>query len=247
MDLQSKIKADGTLERYKVRLVAKGYTHSYGIDYLENFAPMAKMTTIRILISLAATFGWKLQQLDVKNDFLHGDLEEEVFIELPLGFQQGGAGKTCRLKKALYGLKQSPQAWFGRFSKAIKSMGYHQSKEDHTPFIKHLGGTVTALLVYIDDIVVTGNNEEQQQQLLKQNLAKDFEIKDLSVLKYFLRIEVAYSKTGIFLSQRKYVLDLLAKIGLIGGKGVGTPVDPNTKLQENPTRERSEIKEDFNG
>ena len=81
-----KYKADGTLERYKDRLVAKGYTQVYGIDYLEMFSPMAKMTTIRILISLVVHFGWKMQQLDVKNSFLHGELEEDVFVELPPGF-----------------------------------------------------------------------------------------------------------------------------------------------------------------
>lgn len=118
-----KYKADGTFERYKARLVVKGYTQSYGIDYLETFAPVAKMTTIRVLISLAANLGWKLQQLDVKNAFLHGDLEDEVFMELPLGFSHNKEGQVCRLKKALYGLKQSPRAWFGQFSTAMHKMG----------------------------------------------------------------------------------------------------------------------------
>ena len=91
--------------------MAKGYTQSYGIDYLETFAPVAKMTTIRALISLAANLGWKLQ-LDVKNAFLHGDLKEEVFMELPPRFSHNKEGQVCKLKKALYGLEQSPRAWF---------------------------------------------------------------------------------------------------------------------------------------
>ena len=101
-----KYKADGTLEMYKAQLVAKGYTQSHGIDYLETFGLVAKITTVRILISLVATFGWQLHQPDIKNAFLHGDLEEEVFMELPPRLQQG-VGKICRLKKALYRLKQS--------------------------------------------------------------------------------------------------------------------------------------------
>ena len=121
-----KYKADGSLERYKARLVAKGYTQTYGVDYQETFAPVAKMNTVRILLSLAAIFGWSLQQFDVKNAFLHGDLEEEVYMKAPPGYDGNlGKNKVCRLKKALYGLKQSPRAWFGRFTKVMTGIKYN--------------------------------------------------------------------------------------------------------------------------
>ena len=120
-----KYKSDGLIERYKARLVAKGFTQSYGIDYQETFAPVAKLNTIRVLLSLAANLNWQLCQLDVKNAFLNGDLTEEVFMDIPLGFERVyGMGKVCRLRKSLYGLKQSPRAWFDRFSKAVKCHGY---------------------------------------------------------------------------------------------------------------------------
>jgi len=121
-----KHRADGTINQFKASLVAKGYTQSFGIDYQETFAPVAKMNTIRVLLSLAANFSWPLKQFDVNNAFLHGDLEEEVYMQLPPRFNiSQSSGKVCRLRKALYGLKQSPRAWFGRFTEAMKRIGYH--------------------------------------------------------------------------------------------------------------------------
>ena len=156
-----KYKSDGTLDLYKTRLVAKGYTQTYGIDYEETFALVAKMNTIRIILS----FGWAMHQFDVKNAFLRGSLEEEVYMEIPPSYGAINEGnKVCILKKALYGLKQSPRAWFGRFTQAMVSLGYRQSQGDHTLFIKHSqNGKLTLLLVYVDDIIITGDDEIEKQ------------------------------------------------------------------------------------
>ncbi|KAL0421755.1 UNVERIFIED_CONTAM: Retrovirus-related Pol polyprotein from transposon RE1 [Sesamum latifolium] len=182
-----KYKADGTIERYKARLVAKGYTQTYGIDYMETFAPVAKINTVCILLSLAVNLNWYLHQFDVKNAFLHGDLQEKVYMDLPPGCNMHlkYSKQVCRLKKALYGLKQSPRAWFGRFTKSMKSFGYKQSNSDHTLFLKHNKEKVTALIVYVDDMIVTGNDPEERKALQK-HLAREFEMKDLGQLKYFL-------------------------------------------------------------
>ena len=127
-----KSKADGSVERYKTRLVAKGFTQTYGINYQETFAPVAKINSIRVLLSLVVNSNWPLYQLDVKNAFLNGDLEEEVFMSPPPSFEESfGVGKVCKLKKSLYGLKQSPRAWFECFGKVIKHYGYTQSQPDH--------------------------------------------------------------------------------------------------------------------
>ncbi|CAL8996419.1 unnamed protein product [Prunus brigantina] len=233
-----KLKADGSVERYKARLVAKGYTQRYGIDYQETFAPLAKIKTIRILLSLAANLDWALHQFDVKNAFLHGDLEEEVYMDLPPGcnFTRDKGNQVCKLKKSLYGLKQSPRAWFGRFTKSMKFFGYTQSNADHTLFLKRDGKKLTALIVYVDDIVVTGNDTGEQLKLQKY-LSQEFEMNDLGDLKYFLGIEVARSANGICLSQRKYVLDLLAETGLLGCKPADTPIEMNHKLCEGMDQE----------
>lgn len=188
------------------------------------------MNIVRILLSLGSCYGWPLMQLDVKNAFLYGDLEEVVFMEPPPGFNNGVAGQVCRLRKALYGLKQSLRAWFDRFSKAMKSMGHWQSRGDHTLFIKHSKkGSLIALLVYVDDIIVTGDDIEEQQQL-KKDLAREFDLKDLGKFRYFLGIEVAYSKDDIFLSQRKYPMELLEETRMLGGRTTDTPLEPNLKL-----------------
>uniref|UniRef100_A0A2N9EG31 Integrase catalytic domain-containing protein n=1 Tax=Fagus sylvatica TaxID=28930 RepID=A0A2N9EG31_FAGSY len=226
-----KYKADGTIERCKARLVAKGYTQTYGIDYTETFAPVAKINTFRILLSLAVNLDWPLHQFDVKNAFLHGNLQEEVYMELPPGcnLQTEGNKQVCRLRKSLYGLKQSPRAWFGRFTSFMKSIGYKQSNSDHTLFLKHNEEQITALIVYVDDMIVTGNDLEERKTL-QEHLAREFEMKDLGELKYFLGIEVSRSKKGIFLSQRKYALDLLNETGMTACSPASTPMEENLKL-----------------
>ncbi|BBH08684.1 ABC-2 type transporter family protein [Prunus dulcis] len=225
--------ADRSIERYKARLVAKGYTQTYGIDYEETFAPVAKLNTVRVLLSLAANLDWPLHQFDVKNAFLHGELTEEVYMDIPPGYNTTQTGTVCRLRKALYGLKQSPRAWFGRFTMAMKNNGFKQCNSDHTLFLKHRKGKVTALIIYVDDMIITGNDKQEISQL-QDYLATEFEMKDLGGLKYFLGIEVARSQQGIFLSQRKYVLDLLTDTGMLDCKPADTPIVQNHHLGEYP-------------
>ncbi|RVX07945.1 Retrovirus-related Pol polyprotein from transposon TNT 1-94 [Vitis vinifera] len=228
-----KYKADGNVDMYKARLVAKGFTQSYDIDYQETFAPVAKLNTVRVLLSLAANLDWSLHQLDVKNAFLNGDLEEEVYMDIPAGLETtSNFNKVCRLRKSLYGLKQSPRAWFERFTKVVKRYGFVQCQSDHTLFVKHfLEGKLAIIIVYVDDIILTGDHEEKID-LLKKLLTKEFEIKDLGNLKYFLGMEIARSKKGIAVSQRKYVLDLLNETGMLGCKPAETPMDTTVKLEE---------------
>uniref|UniRef100_A0A2N9EIQ9 Integrase catalytic domain-containing protein n=1 Tax=Fagus sylvatica TaxID=28930 RepID=A0A2N9EIQ9_FAGSY len=198
-----KYKADGSIDRYKARLVAKGFTQTYGIDYLETFSPVAK-----VLLSLAANLDWPLHQLDVKNAFLHGDLDEEVYMDIPPGYTGSAENQN-----------------------SMRKYGYRQSNFDHTLFLKHRQSKVTALIVYVDDMIITGDDAEEISRLQEQ-LSTEFEMKNLGGLKYFLGIEVARSERGIFLSQRKYVLDLLTEVGLLECKPVDTPIVQNHRLGE---------------
>jgi hypothetical protein len=175
-----------------------------------------------------------LYQLDIKNAFLHGDLEEEIYMEQPPGFvAQGESGLVCKLQKSLYGLKQSPRAWFGKFSKVIQQFGMIRCEADHSVFFRRSSlNKVIYLVVYVDDIVITGDDQEGIKDL-KKHLFNNFHTKDLGRLRYFLGIEVAQSKDGIAISQRKYVLDILEETGMLDCKPVDTPMDPNVKLLQN--------------
>nr|XP_025703200.1 uncharacterized protein LOC112803971 [Arachis hypogaea] len=160
----------------------------------ETFAPVAKINTIRVLLSLVSNLNWPLQQFDVKNAFLHGELFELVYIDLPPGcmIPEKHTQKVFRLKRSLYGLKQSPRTWFGRFTKSMKAFGYNQSNADHTLFLKKQHGKITVLIVYVDDMVVTGNGPEERKAL-QSYLFKEFKMKEFGPLKFFLGIEVSRS------------------------------------------------------
>lgn len=222
--------SDGSVERYKARLVAKGFTQMEGVDYQETFSPTAKMITVRCLIALAAARRWPLFQLDVNNAFLHRDLEEEIYMIPPPGLRrQGEEHLVCRLHKSLYGLKQASRQWFAKFSVTIQSAGYIQSKADYSFFTRRQGKSFTALLIYVDDILITGN-DSASISALKKFLNSQFRIKDLGDLKYFLGIEVSTSAHGIFISQRKYVLEIIKDAGLLGAAPVDTPMERGLKL-----------------
>nr|KYP61339.1 hypothetical protein KK1_015826 [Cajanus cajan] len=152
-------------------------------------------------------------------------------MEQPPGFvAQEECGLVCRLRRSLYGLKQSPQAWFGKFSHIVQSFGLKHSEVDHSVFYCHTSsGKCVNLIMYVDDIVITGNDSVKISQL-KRHLVNHFETKDLGYLKYFLGIEVAQSKEGIVISQRKYALHILEETGMINCKLIDSPMDPNKKL-----------------
>lgn len=154
--------------------------------------------------------------MDVHNAFLHGDLDEEVYMKPPPGFK-APANKVCRLRKSLYGLKQAPRCWFEKFSKALKAYGFKQSLSDYSLFTYKKGTTMLNVLIYVDDLIISRSTKEVTTSF-KQYLSPCFHMKDLGSLKYFLGIEVARNSEGIYLCQRKYTLDIITEAGMLGAK-----------------------------
>ena len=167
-----KYNADGTLDKYKARLVAKGFSRREGIDYEETFVPTTKMSTIRLVLAISAQNGWKVHQMDVKSAFLNRDLEEEVYMYQPHGFQVSWEEHlVCRLKKALYGLKQAPKAWYIKIDRYLDEQGFQRSPSDSNMYVKRVGNNIIILVIYFDDIIIIGSEASAITQI-KCNMCK---------------------------------------------------------------------------
>ncbi|KAI0525179.1 hypothetical protein KFK09_004571 [Dendrobium nobile] len=183
---KTKLKIDGTIARYKARLVSQGCSQQYGLVYLQTFSPVAKLPTIRILLSVATNFKWDIIQLDVSNAFLLGHLKDNVYMSQPSGFKDSlHPDYVCLLKKSIYGLKQSPRQWFETFSTYLLTYGFKHSTADPSLLIYNKQSAVLYILVYVDDILLTSNDTTVINHLLN-GLSHKFRMKNLGRISYFL-------------------------------------------------------------
>ncbi|CAM9000675.1 unnamed protein product [Rhodiola kirilowii] len=187
------------------------------------------MSTVRTFLAVASVKNWEVHQMDVHNAFLHGDLEEEIYMKIPPGFHKNNTDKVCRMKKSLYGLKQAPRCWFEKLSTALEKYGFKQSYSDYSLFTLSKGSVQLNVLVYVDDMIVAGNNTFELNSF-KAYLSQCFKMKDLGALEYFLGLEVARNKEGFYICQRKYALDIILETGLLGAKPADFPMEQNHKL-----------------
>jgi len=156
---KTKYKPDGSVERHKARLVIRGFEQVKDKDYKHTFSPVAKLTTVRLFIAIATAFQWPLHQLDINNAFLHGFIDEEVYMLPPQGYFKAQPGQVCKLQKSLYGLKQASRQWNIELSKLLITQGFQQSKNDYSLFTRHTQGKSLFVLVYVDELLVSGDDE----------------------------------------------------------------------------------------
>jgi hypothetical protein len=223
-----KRKGDGSLDRYKARLVAKYFKQWYRIDYEDTFSPVVKAATIQIILSIVISGGWCLRQLDMQNVFLHGILEEDVYMKQPPGYKDKSLPHyVCKLDKAIYGLKQAPRAWYSILSEKLLQLGFHVSKAGTSLFFYNRGGVIIFLLVYVDNIIVASSS--QGVSALLKDLGAEFALKDLGQLHYFLGIEVKQQDGELHLSQMKYASDILRHADMQNCKLVTTMLPVSEK------------------
>ncbi|GJV67090.1 retrovirus-related pol polyprotein from transposon TNT 1-94 [Tanacetum coccineum] len=208
-----KVKLDeyGDVLKNKARLVAKGYRQEEGIDFEESFAPVARIEAIRIFIANAATKNMIIYQMDVKTAFLNGDLQEEVFVSQPEGFEdQDNPTHVYRLKKALYGLKQAPRAWYDTLSKFLLANNFFKGAVDPTLFTRKSGKHILLVQIYVDDIIFASTDHNACHINAKEMNFK-FQMSMLGQMSFFLGLQVSQSPRGIFINQAKYALETLKK------------------------------------
>jgi hypothetical protein len=182
--------ANGEVERYKAKLVARGFTQTYGVDYNETFVPVTKLTSIRCILVLAALDDMEIHQMDVKTTFLNGKFEDEIYMEQPQGFvHQGGEHLVCKLHKSLYGLKQSLRAWNQNLDVFLKNIEFMNNEADPSVYVAQVRDVKFFIVVYVDDLILVCNDQNKLLQI-KEELSQKFEMKDLGELHFFFGMEL---------------------------------------------------------
>ena len=228
-----KMKPDGSIDKYKARLVIKGYRQKEGLDYFDTYSPVTRITSIRMLIAIAAIFNLEIHQMDVKTAFLNGELDEEIYMEQPEGFSvPGQEQKVCKLVKSLYGLKQAPKQWHEKFDKEMLSNGFKTNECDKCVYTKSTQKGYVIVCLYVDDMLIIGSNHDMIQST-KNVLSSKFDMKDMGIADVILGIKISRTSDGYILSQTHYIEKILDKY-IKGDLNVArTPVDLTLHLSKN--------------
>ncbi|KAG8472509.1 hypothetical protein CXB51_035268 [Gossypium anomalum] len=219
--------------RYKARLVAKGYSQIPKVDFTDVFSPVVKHSLIRALLGIVAMHDLELEQLDVKTAFLHGELEEGIYMQQPEGFiVLEKENYVCLLKKSLYGLKQSPRQWYKRFDSFMTSHDFKKSSFDSCVYFKkNIDGSFVYLLLYVDDMLIAAKDKGEIRKV-KAQLSEEFEMKDLELVKKILGMEILRDRkiSKLYLSQKGYIKKVLCRFNMQSAKPVSTPLTTYFRL-----------------
>lgn len=231
-----KVKRDknGNPERFKSRLVAKGFSQKEGIDYFETFSPVIRHSTLRFLIALSAKYSFEIHHLDVATAFLNGELKEEIYMTQPEGFvQKGEETKVCRLKRAIYGLKQSARAWNEKLNQSFIGLGFKRSKLEYCVYFKRVNDKIIIIATFVDDLFCFSDGSNLIKET-KSELMRQFKMTDLGIASYFLGVNmVTDPKTGdISLDQKQYILKLLKQYGMEDCNPISTPMEVRSKIEQ---------------
>jgi hypothetical protein len=241
--LKKKFKADGSLDKYKARVVAKGFTQQSGVDFIDTYSPVTKFTSVRIIMSIVTKFDLELHQLDVKTTFLNGELKEDIYMVQPEGFHVNGhEEKVYKLKRSLYGLKQSSRQWYLKFHEAIIEISFKVSPLDHYVYIYNDNDKLTILSLYVDNILLTRNCSEMIQRT-KNFLGAKFGMKDMGDATV-LGIKISRDRTSklLYLDQEKYIENILRRFKMDRCKPLNTPVSKGQHLSKTMCpRDQTEI------
>jgi hypothetical protein len=239
---KKKLRPDGTIDKYKARLVAKGYTQKEGEDFFDTYSPVARLTTIRVLLSLVASHGLFVYQMDVKTTFLNGELEEEIYMTQPDGFVvKGQEDKVCKLQKSLYGLKYAPKQWHEKFDVTLISACFSVNEADRCVYYCQGEGHGVILCLYVDDILIFGTNLDVINKV-KTFLCQSFDMKDLCKADAILNIKLIKGENEITLTRSHYVEKVLSHFSYKESRSSPIPYDLSLVLQNNKRISRDQLR-----
>jgi hypothetical protein len=239
--------ADGSIERFKARLVAKGFAQRPGQDYFETFASTMRHTTIRTVLALAAIEDLELRSVDISHAFTNSDVDAEIYMTQPEGFEQNGSKYVCRLNKSLYGLKQSPRLWGEKLAEVLLSMGFKKTYSDASLFIYDRDNIKVIVPVFVDDITLASKSVETLDSFVAE-MSKHFKLRDLGPTSFLLGIGITRDRENrkLHLSQKQYIVNKLEEFQMADCKPVGTPIVPGHNLSSQHSPQTPEKKQEMN-
>jgi len=220
--------------RYKARLVIRGFEQIPGVDFDETFAPVAKLSSLRMLLALAAIHDWEIDQMDVVTAFLNPEVDGDVYMAMPDGVEAPVGGPwVCKLRKSLYGLKQAPRLWYEHINNFLRSLGLLRSGYDPNVYISATGLIPLILLLYVDDILLFSESAKRVSEL-KKLLHAEYKMTDLGPIRQFLGLEIERDRKNriLYVHQSRYIQNVLATYGLSECNGDWTPQPTNNRLRK---------------